>query len=71
MSAPGLGKRKPRIRRSWDLASANARRLDLLPYLTVAEQVQAVADADGISRALDLLMPSESLKRIGGPGWPE
>lgn len=43
--------------------SVHNKTLDLLPYLTVAEQVQAVSDAQGISRAMTLLMPSESHRR--------
>jgi hypothetical protein len=42
----------------------HAKRLDLLPLLTLDEQLQAVADAGGIGRAYDLLMPSASPKRV-------
>lgn len=44
---------------------AHAKRLDLLPLLTLTEQIQAVADAGSISQAYTLLMPSESPKRLG------
>ncbi len=137
MTAPGLGKRKPRIRRDWRLATEkvavegsacrvcgsrfgierahvigrehdsrrpvraegwrpwvvapdrvvplcgpstdprschgaqHAKRLDLLRFLTLDEQIQAVADAGSLSRAYTLLMPSENPKRTSGPGWPE
>lgn len=42
----------------------HANRLDLLPLLSLHEQIQAVADAGGISRAYQLLMPSESPRRL-------
>ena len=44
----------------------HARRLDLLAYLSVPEQAQAVFDAGGISQAYDLLAPSESPRRVRG-----
>lgn len=43
----------------------HAKRLDCLPLLTLPEQLQAVADIGGISRAYDFLMPSESHRRVG------
>jgi hypothetical protein len=42
----------------------DAHRFDLLPFLTIAEQAQAVSDAQGISAALNRTMPSESPKRV-------
>lgn len=45
----------------------HAKRLDVLPLLTVAEQVQAVADAGGIVSAKLLLSPGP---RIPGEGKP-
>lgn len=38
--------------------------LDLTPYLTTAEQAQAVSDADGIWPALYRTSPSESPRRV-------
>ncbi len=49
----------------------HAKRLDLLPYLTLDEQLQAVADAGSIARAYTLLVPSENPKATSGIGWPE
>jgi hypothetical protein len=42
----------------------HAKRLELLSYLTLPEQIQAVADAGGISRAMVLLSPSTNPKRV-------
>lgn len=42
----------------------DARDLDLLPHLTIAEQAQAVADASGIWPALYRLSPSENPRRV-------
>lgn len=129
MTVPGLGKKRSRIRRSWDLATAkiaaeesrcrvcgsrfgierahiigrehdatepinaefwkpytvapdrivglcaechrayDSRQLDVLPYLTLDEQVQATADAGGIAPALYRLMPSENPKRVDRAPW--
>jgi hypothetical protein len=44
----------------------HGRVLDLLPYLTLEEQVQAVADAGGISQAYDRLVPSEGPRGVRG-----
>lgn len=45
----------------------HAHRLDLLPLLDLSEQVQAVADAGGISRAYDYLARSDSPRRVRAP----
>lgn len=43
------------------------RRLDILPLLTLDEQIQAVADAGGISQAYDKLAPCDSPRRVRAP----
>ena len=40
------------------------KRLDLLPYLTLAEQVQAVRDAGGIDAARRRLCPTEYVETV-------
>lgn len=44
----------------------HAKRLDLLAYLNLLEQLQAVADAGGIAQAYTALVPSENPKRVRG-----
>lgn len=45
----------------------HGKRLDVLPLLTLEEQVQAVADAGGIAQAYNLLVPSENPRRVAAP----